>query len=494
MSANWIGRAPRIVRNRPREAGAITIGVLVALVGVLSVVPKRQTARWPTAVAKREAFTETLVETGNVSAARLMVYSSTIAGAQAKIVEIVPEGTSVKPGDRLVRFDTAGFEQNLARETAALRQAESEVQRAREELRLEGLRRDAAVDQARQQIGYAESALTDQLEGRGKLQIAQAEAAAAEADRELTRLRTAFEDMKPLFTEGFVTRAELERAEQAAQRAGEQKRLADLNREAVVRYERPAATDRSRRDLDAARQGLARQVTTTDAQLAQRQAALGLAQSRVDEIGARIAILQQQIAHGTVTADVPGLVVYRDLFFGSDRRKPQVGDEVWPNQPLIALPDTSQLTVESRIREVDLHRLASGNRVTVRVEAYPALRLPGSIALVGALAQDDAGRAGTKFFPVTIRIDGGDERLRTGMTATVEIEVASLPDAVVVPAQAVFDRGGQPYSYVLRRGRPVQQRVIVAGDNELSAAIAGGIEPGETVLLVDPTVEEGARP
>jgi len=40
-----------------------------------------------------------------------------------------------------------------------------------------------------------------------------------------------------------------------------------------------------------------------------------------------------------------------------------VGDEVWPNQPLIALPDTSQLTVDTKVREVDLHRL-SGSRAS----------------------------------------------------------------------------------------------------------------------------------
>ncbi|MCC7416374.1 MAG: HlyD family efflux transporter periplasmic adaptor subunit [Acidobacteria bacterium] len=490
MRQGWIERAPRIVRQRPRETGAVTVAVLVLLIGVLSLVPKRQAVRWPTAVAARERFTETLVEIGSISAARLMVYSSTVPGTQAKIVELAPEGASVAPGDLLVRFETAGFEQNLARENAALRQAESEVRSAREELRLEQLRGGAEVERARQQIGYAESALTDELEGRGRLRVAEAEAAAAEAAREAARQQTAYEDMRPLFAEGFVTRAELDRAEQAAARAAEQKRLADLSREAVVNYERPAAADRSRRELDAARDGLARQTEAAASQTAQRQAAAALARSRVEEIEARIAILQQQIAGSTIRADVPGLVVYRDLFFGTDRRKPQVGDEVWPNQPLIALPDTTQLTVETRVREVDLHRLGATARVRVKVEAYPELELPGTIALIGALAQDDGARAGTKFFPVTVRIDGRDERLRTGMTATVEIEVASLADAVVVPAQAVFDRGAQPYCYVLRHGRPVQQRVAIAGDNELSAAIASGIDPGDVVLLVDPAAGE----
>jgi len=86
-------------------------------------------------------------------------------------------------------------------------------------------------------------------------------------------------------------------------------------------------------------------------QLAQRRAAIGLAESHVAEIGRAHRHPQDHVAHATIRADVPGLVVYRDLYFGSDRRKPQVGDEVWPNQPLIALPDTSQLTVDTKVRE-----------------------------------------------------------------------------------------------------------------------------------------------
>jgi len=52
---------------------------------------------------------------------------------------------------------------------------------------------------------------------------------------------------------------------------------------------------------------------------------------------------------------------------------------------------------------------------------------------------------GTKFFPVTVRIDAADARLRTGMTAAVDIAVASIHDAIVVPSQAVFERGGERF-------------------------------------------------
>ena len=180
------------------------------------------------------------------------------------------------------------------------------------------------------------------------------------------------------------------------------------------------------------------------------------------------------------------MVVYRELFFGNDRRKPQVGDEVWPNQPVIALPDFTQLTVETRVREVDLHRVRIGGPVKVRLRAYPGLQLKGSVALIGSLAEADPTRAGTKFFPLTIALDDRDDRLRTGMTAEVELEVATLSNAILVPVQAIFDVDGQPTVFVMQRGRAIPRQIAISAESARDAAVSRGVSAGEVVMLADP--------
>ena len=476
-----------LVDRHRRETGAVTAGLAIVLFAFAAIAPRHAGPDAPTAVVTRAPFTETVVEAGTIGAERLMIYASRMAGAQAKIVELVPEGTAVRAGDVLVRFDATPFAQALAAEEAALRETDAELLRAREEVRLETLHASGALDAARRQVRRAEQGLVNQVDGKGRLEIAEADAAASEASREADRARTGYEDLKPLFAEGFVTRAELDRAAQAWRRAEEQKRLADARRDTLVTYERPAATSLAEGDVQAAKDGLAREREAEASRRAERDAAVGVAAGRDAGIRARIAQLQAQIAATVLRAEAPGLVVYRDLYFGSDRRKPQVGDEVWPNQPLIAVPDSSQLIVDTRVREVDLHKIAASQRVRVTVDAYPDIRLPASVALVGALAQDDATRAGTKFFPVTIRLLAGDSRLRTGMTARVEIQVASIRDALVVPVEAIFDDRGAPSVLVARDGRADRRAVSVRATNDTSAAIAGPIAAGDRVLLADPT-------
>src|SRR6185295_13965353 len=136
----------------------------------------------------------------------------------------------------------------------------------------------------------------------------------------------------------------------------------------------------------------------------QKQAAIAAADSRIEEAASKLALSQQQLARTEVRADVSGIVVYRDVFFGSEQRKPQVGDQVWANQPLLILPDISRMVVETKVRETDIHKVERNQGVKVRVQAYPDLKLTGVVTLVGTLAQEERDRRGTKFFGVTVEV------------------------------------------------------------------------------------------
>ncbi|MBI3263250.1 MAG: FtsX-like permease family protein [Acidobacteria bacterium] len=228
-----------MARARPREAGMASVGVLLAAgLAVAVVLPQNVSDGPPFAVAREGHLVDTIVETGTLSAARLMLHTAPLGG-QWKIVELVPEGTLVASGDLLVRFDDGALRQTLAKEEATKRQLEAELRRTQEELRLERMRAEGELAAGSKQVQFAERDLANEKDGKGRFDVAQAEAVLAEAGRELQRTRTAYEDVKPLLAEGFLTRAELERAEQAWRRAEEQARLARLKLDALVNYERP---------------------------------------------------------------------------------------------------------------------------------------------------------------------------------------------------------------------------------------------------------------
>ncbi len=309
-----------------------------------------------------------------------------------------------------------------------------------------------------------------------------------QAERELKKAETSLEDLRPLLKEGFITRAELERAEQAVSRASEDLSLARRKDESLVAYGRPLELTQARAETQSSRETLRQLQAAVSYRMAQKNAAVDAARSRIAEASARLELARQQLAKTEVRADVPGIVVYREVFFGSEQRKPQVGDQVWANQPLLILPDISKMVVEAKVRETDIHKVERNQNVEVRVEAYPDLRLSGRVSLIGTLAQEEKERRGTKFFGVTVEILESEPRLRPGMTARLEIQVEKRPKALFVPVDGVFEREGRSVVYTLGRGGLSPRDVALGPSNRDFVVVLSGLSRGERISLKEPGI------
>ena len=474
-------------RQRPRRTVAVLASVCVlgasALLFGWSRLP-------PDGVALSEVregpFEVAVVEAGTLQALRSVTYASSIQSNQAKIVALAPEGKLVQKGELLILFDAAPFEEEIRKNQALLSQAQADLENARQDLKLQAIENAEALATARQKLEQAQLELRDVREGKGRLKEEEADAAATNAERELKKAQGAADDLRPLLAEGFITKQELERAEQAAQKAAEELTLAKRRREALQAFGRPIEVAQASAGASMTKESLRQLESAAAFRLEQRRAAISAAESRIQEATARLELAQQQLARTEARADVPGIVVYRPVFFGSEQRKPQVGDQVWANQPLLILPDVSKMVVESRVRETDIHKVERNQRVSVRVDAYPTLKLTGRVTLIGTLAQEERERRGTKFFGITIEVNESDPRLRPGMSARVEIAVESRATALFVPLEAVFEKDGGSVCYVAN-GRRVSARPVVLGpSNEDFVVIESGLRRGERVCLRRP--------
>lgn len=471
-----------------KESGVASVAALIAVSAFMLSTRTAPSAGPAAATVTRRDFSDAIVETGTISTEQVRLYSSQITGVPVKLIALVPEGRTVAVGDMLARFDVSALVSIRDRARAELNQADAEIQRAEAEAEIDALRSATELDTASRQADTASRALANQSQGKSVVDLAAADAALNEALRELATARATSEDMAQLLKEGFVTRVEVDRAEQALQRAKDLHQLAITRRDALVKFEAPASLSRAEADARAAASNVARTEVSATARNRERDAAIAVAISRRDQLRFNIAALTEQIDRGTLRADAPGMVMFKELYFGGDHRKPQIGDEIVAGQPLIAIPDFSAITVETSVREVDLHRIATSNRVSVRVDAYPDAVFDGAVSFVGALAQVNDARAGGKFFPITVVIHSNDARLRSGMTARVAIVVTSLPATLVVPVIAVFGDGRAPHVFVVGAGgAPERRDVVVTAENGAFAALARGVAEGDRVFLADPT-------
>ncbi len=210
---------------------------------------------------------------------------------------------------------------------------------------------------------------------------------------------------------------------------------------------------------------------------------------------AQAAVDQQQrkLERGTILAPQAGLVVYALVGNAEQGRKIEVGMTPFEGMDLMYLPDVSSMLVDIEISEVDLAKVQVGQPVEVRLDAYDDVVFKGEVAEVGALAKRKMSRitgkaTGAKVFEVTIKVLDSDVRLKPGLTATTDIIVSKVPEALHIPLEAVFlDDNGKTVAFV-RKGGSTEARPIVIGEsNDRFVIVNSGLKEGEDVLLGRPS-------
>ena len=486
-------RAFSWTQSHPRRALFGGAGGLFAFFLLLKLMPDSGEGLHLLAVVQEGPFEVKIVESGTLEAQRSITYSSSIPGNQAKITYLVQEGSHVNDGEVLVKFDVAPFKEELETTEAQLAQAQAERVKTEQDLKLLRLTSKEELGEARDKLRLAEFELASLTEGKGKVAEAESAVRLAQARRDLEKATSNYEDLKPLLDEGFITKLELDGARQAVEKAREDLELLEIKHKTYMEYTRPAEVEGGRASLYNAKEGLRQIESATSYRLSQAQAVLELALSKVAELSGKMELQKQNVANCEIHATVSGMAIYKEVFFGSEKRKVQVGDQVWPNQPLIMLPDLSEMVVETQIRETDIYKVEKNQKVVVSVDAYPELKLPGEVSFIGTLAQEEQGGRAGKYFQVTIRVRDVDSRLRPGMTARVDLLVEQIDRARYVPLESVFEKGGRYYCWVLRDGNTRVQEVLTGPSNDNHVIIEAGMESGEKVLLRDPT-EDGRSP
>lgn len=175
---------------RPRTRFWIA-GAAVALVAVAGWFAVGRTAAADTGVETAEAvrgdFIDVLPVRGEVRARRTVPITAPRSAGELQIVHLAPNGSAVKTGDVVVRFDTSTAERQLAEKRSALREAEAEIQRARADATIaaQAAKSDESkrrYDVARAKLDVSTSEVVSRLEAeKAALSLGAAEQRAREA-------------------------------------------------------------------------------------------------------------------------------------------------------------------------------------------------------------------------------------------------------------------------------------------------------------------------
>jgi RND family efflux transporter MFP subunit len=299
------------------------------------------------------------------------------------------------------------------------------------------------------------------------LQKAQADFTTAQLDSTLN-LAQAREDVK---TAEYVLEEKKILKEQAKYEAPTIKRQAEIDYEKAQR-----AWEQSKRNLSTKTKQAVAKMSSVGADLGRQQN--------------QLKNIQDVMASFTVRAPAPGMVIYVREWNG---KKKGVGSQWTAWDPTVAtLPDLTQMESQTYVNEVDVRKIAVGQRVRVTLDADPTKKLDGTVTQIANVGEQRPNQD-SKVFEVKIVIAGADTTLRPGMTTANEIVTASVPNVLSVPLEAVVNDGGYQYVYKKDGSRVIKQMIDAGTMNDNEIVVRKGLKKDDLVLLTPPHDTAGIR-
>ena len=311
----------------------------------------------------------------------------------------------------------------------------STVERGQLLAQIDPTRPRARVTQARAQVDLARASL------------AQAQASIVRSSTDVEVQTREFERQSELASNGFVSAAGLDQAENA---------------------------------LVAARAAL----STAEAQ----------AQSARAQIAQSIAELesaQLDLSRTRIVAPTSGVVIDKLVEPGTT----VAANFQTPNLFTIAA-DTSRMQVEASVDEADIGQIEVGQDVRFSVDSYPEDTFVAEVQQI----RQSATQTGTAVsYLVILDVDNTDGRLLTGMTANVDIITGRKPNVLRVPVASIRflpreedreetpheDSSKQVYVWVPNDDayRPTRQAIETGLQGEDFVEVTEGLDPGQQVII-----------
>jgi RND family efflux transporter MFP subunit len=466
--------------------------------------------------------------TGTVEPIREVDVQAELAG---KVAWVGPEvGDHVGRGQALVRLDTAfasaGVRQSAAAERAArarysqsqvglrltrdqtasqLVQAEKSMEAARNRLRqaktaadLTRKRVEDTIKQAQIAVQQAQSQLADVRAGARSQEIAQAQARVDQARAAARLAKLSLDRQEALLKSGAVAQAQVDAAqvqhetavgnqrvaEQALDLAKEgarteQVRLAELQvaqaQNALTQAEaQRGQIELAERDVRAAEVALdqaeesVRLARAEQARITATEQDVKAAEAAVGQAEAASSYSRTQVAKHVIYAPISGVVAARNV---------DPGEGAVPGMSLLRIVNLNPVRVNAEASELQIDRMRVGQQAEVSIDALSGRQFVGTITDIAPQSQQ-----GKRIYIVRVQVPNEQGVLRAGLFARVDIITALHQDAVLVPRDALMERGDTRVVYAVVNNKVQVRKVKLGAAEDSRVEVVKGVRGGDLLV------------
>jgi RND family efflux transporter MFP subunit len=162
-----------------------------------------------------------------------------------------------------------------------------------------------------------------------------------------------------------------------------------------------------------------------------------------------------------------------------------VGDVVSPSAPAITILTPNALRVKLTLGETDLPAVEVGQTGLIIFDAMQDVAYPLRITSIGLAPDTQQGVVTYTALAELTRLDEGSEGVRPapGMNGAAMVTTEEKEDVLVVPSQAIRQRGGNSVVDVLVDGKPETRTIRTGTSDTTNTEVTSGLEVGDLVIL-----------
>ncbi|MGR4066180.1 MAG: efflux RND transporter periplasmic adaptor subunit [Vulcanimicrobiaceae bacterium] len=395
MPVRW-GALGKAVFAKPKwlAAGAAVL-LAIALLAGTAIVRARGAVQYVTQPVVRQTLVDSVTASGTVNPQNTINVGTQSSGTISQIY--VDYNSVVKKGQILARIDPTTFQAQLNQAQAGLAQAQAQA--------------SAASFNASGASSGITVAAANSMSAKAAIASAQAGVVKAQSALQLSNVTVQRDDT--LLKQGYIAQNAVD-----ADRA-----TAAQNDSALAVAQAAVAQAQATYDAQSAQVGASGSTAASSAATAQA------AQAAVASAEATVAQDRYSLAHTIITSPVNGTVVARDISVGQT-----VAASLQTPTLFSIAQDLRKMEVDINVGEPDIGNVKTGDAVNFSVLAYPNQTFDGKVEQVRINPQTINN---VVTYDVVVDVDNASGKLLPGMTANATVDVASAPNALIVPAAAL---------------------------------------------------------
>jgi RND family efflux transporter MFP subunit len=215
----------------------------------------------------------------------------------------------------------------------------------------------------------------------------------------------------------------------------------------------------------------------------QTQLTLKQAPSLPSDISAQEAqVAQAQASVKSVAAKLENVRIVAPISGTITQFDAKIGQLASPGTPLVSIMGSGGYEIDAGVSETDIGKTSIGDKVSMTLDAFQNESFTGSVFYI---APAETNKQGVITYQIKISFDKIDPRLKSGLTANIDIQTKYKDSVLILPQYAILQNDQGTFVEMLENNK-IKQNPVVLGieDQKGNVEVISGVTENEQVLNI----------